>query len=260
MRVIADLVVNHTSDQHPWFQASKSSSRLPYRDWYVWRDRPPEDGPKGEVFPGEQNGVWTKHRGTGQYYLHRFYPHQPDLNVTNPAVRDEIARILGFWMELGLSGFRVDAVPFLLETEGTADPTALSDPHDFLRDLRAFMHRRNGESVLLGEVNLPYQESSEPSSARTPTSSRCASTSSACRRCTSRSHDATPRRSPTPSRPPGRPPRGTVGHVRPQPRRADARQADQVGAPGGLRRVRSRRGHADLRSRPPPAAATHARR
>ncbi|HSJ91600.1 MAG TPA: alpha-amylase family protein [Ilumatobacter sp.] len=158
MRVIADLVVNHTSDQHPWFQASKSSSANPYRDWYVWRDRPPEEGPKGEVFPGEQNGVWTKHRGTGQYYLHRFYPHQPDLNVTNSAVRDEIARILGFWMELGLSGFRVDAVPFLLETEGTVDPTALSDPHDFLRDLRAFMHRRNGESVLLGEVNLPYQE------------------------------------------------------------------------------------------------------
>ena len=158
MRVIADLVVNHTSDQHPWFKASKSSRDDAYRDWYVWRDQPPEDGPKGEVFPGEQDGVWTKHRGTGQYYLHRFYPHQPDLNVTNPEVRDEIARIMGFWMELGLSGFRVDAVPFLLETDGTVDPTSLDDPHDFLRDLRAFMHRRNGESVLLGEVNLPYQQ------------------------------------------------------------------------------------------------------
>ena len=158
MRVIADLVVNHTSDQHPWFVAAKSSRDDPYRHWYVWRDRPPEDGPQGEVFPGQQDGVWTRHRGTGQYYLHRFYPHQPDLNVTKPEVRDEIARIMGFWMELGLSGFRVDAVPFLLETEGTGDATALADPHDFLRDLRAFMHRRNGESVLLGEVNLPYQE------------------------------------------------------------------------------------------------------
>jgi trehalose synthase len=158
MRVIADLVVNHTSDQHPWFQASKSSTDDRYRDWYVWRDRPPEDGPQGEVFPGQQNGVWTKHRGTGQYYLHRFYPHQPDLNVTNPEVRDEIARIMGFWMELGLSGFRVDAVPFLLETDGALDPGALADPHDFLRDLRAFMHRRNGQSILLGEVNLPYRQ------------------------------------------------------------------------------------------------------
>ena len=158
MRVIADLVVNHTSDQHPWFQASKSSRDNPFRDWYVWRDRPPADGPQGVVFPGSQRGVWTRHRGTGQYYLHRFYPHQPDLNVTNPEVRDEIARVIGFWMELGLCGFRVDAVPFLLETDGTVDPSGLADPHDFLRDLRAFMHRRNGESVLLGEVNLPYNE------------------------------------------------------------------------------------------------------
>jgi trehalose synthase len=158
MRVIADLVVNHTSDQHPWFRAAKSSRDDPRRDWYVWQDRPPADGPQGEVFPGQQGGVWTKHRGTAQYYLHRFYRHQPDLNVTNPQVRDEIARIMGFWMELGLSGFRVDAVPFLLETDGASDPTALEEPHGFLRDLRAFMHRRNGESVLLGEVNLPYQE------------------------------------------------------------------------------------------------------
>jgi trehalose synthase len=158
MRVIADLVVNHTSDQHPWFLASKSSLDDPYRDWYVWRDHPPEDGPQGVVFPGQQEGVWTKHRGTGQYYLHRFYQHQPDLNVTNPDVRDEIARIMGFWMELGLSGFRVDAVPFLIEADGAVDPMALGDPHDFLRDLSAFMRRRNGESVLLGEVNLPYQD------------------------------------------------------------------------------------------------------
>ncbi len=161
MRVISDLVVNHTSDQHPWFVAAKSSRDDPHRDWYVWRDKPPEDGPEGEVFPGRQGGLWTRHRGTGQYYLHRFYPHQPDLNITNAAVRDEIARIMGFWMELGLSGFRVDAVPFLLETDGAADPTQLADPHDFLRDLRAFIQRRNGEAVLLGEVNLPYVQAAE---------------------------------------------------------------------------------------------------
>src|SRR5690606_35263123 len=158
IRVIADLVVNHTSDQHPWFRASRSSPDDPHRNWYVWRDEIPDDGPQGVVFPGSQRGVWTKDRTAGQYYLHRFYSHQPDLDITNPEVRDEIARILGFWMELGLSGFRVDAVPFLLETDGVSDPTTIDDPHDFLRDLRAFMGRRNGESVLLGEVNLPYQE------------------------------------------------------------------------------------------------------
>jgi maltose alpha-D-glucosyltransferase/alpha-amylase len=109
------------------------------------------------VFPDKEKSLWQYDETTGQYYQHRFYKQQPDLNVANPAVRDEIARIMGFWMELGLSGFRVDAVPFLLET-GPDDAAALPDPHDYLADLRAFLTRRNGEAVLLGEVNLPYQD------------------------------------------------------------------------------------------------------
>ncbi len=158
MRVIADLVVNHTSAEHPWFTEARSSRDSAKRDWYVWQDEPPADGPEGVVFPDKEDSLWEYDEKTEQYYLHRFYKHQPDLNVANPEVRDEIARILGFWMELGLSGFRVDAVPFLLETSGQDDGDNLPDPHDYLADLRAFMTRRNGEAVLLGEVNLPYPE------------------------------------------------------------------------------------------------------
>jgi trehalose synthase len=158
MRVIADLVVNHTSAEHPWFKEARSSREDPKRDWYVWADEPPADGPQGVVFPDQETSLWEYDKKTEQYYLHRFYKFQPDLNVANPEVRDEIARIMGFWMELGLSGFRVDAVPFLLETAGQEDKDDLPDPHDYLADLSAFMRRRNGESILLGEVNLPYPD------------------------------------------------------------------------------------------------------
>ena len=157
IRVIVDLVVNHTSAQHPWFQAARSDPESPFRDWYVWADEPPEGGPQGETFPGEQEGLWEFDREAGQYYLHRFFGHQPDLNVANPEVREEIARIMGFWLQLGVSGFRVDAVPFLIETEGIPGAPDL-DPHEYLRDLRAFLSRRRGDAVLLGEVNLPPEE------------------------------------------------------------------------------------------------------
>ena len=157
LRVIIDLVVNHTSDQHPWFQSARSDPESPFRDWYVWSDEPVDDPALAETFPGEQGGVWTYDEKAGQYYLHRFYPHQPDLNIANPAVREEIARILGFWMALGVSGFRVDAVPFLLELEGITGAPRI-DPHRYLKELRAFVQRRRGDAVLLGEVNLPAKQ------------------------------------------------------------------------------------------------------
>lgn len=170
IRVIADLVVNHTSEHHPWFEDARSGRDAAHRDWYVWRDEPPEDGPSGVVFPDAEKSLWEYDRTSGQYYLHRFYKQQPDLNITNPAVRDEIGRIMGFWTQLGLSGFRVDAVPFLLETDGQDDAGRLPDPHEYLADLRAFLGRRCGDAVLLGEVNLPYDETAlffgEPSSGR----------------------------------------------------------------------------------------------
>ncbi|WP_404438658.1 alpha-amylase family protein [Microbacterium aerolatum] len=155
MRVIVDLVINHTSDRHPWFLAAKRSVNSPYRDYYVWRDDPPPKGQKNAVFPGQADGIWGKDEKSGQWYQHSFYEHQPDLNIANPRVRDEIAKVIGFWLQLGISGFRVDAVPFLLEIpEGAGIP----EPHDLLRDIRRFLQRRSSEAILLGEVNLPYDE------------------------------------------------------------------------------------------------------
>src|ERR687893_1023760 len=159
MRVIADLVVNHTSDQHPWFQAARKDRNSKYRDFYVWTDNPPKEAQAAPTFPGQQKGVWTFDKQAGQYYLHRFYKHQPDLNVANPLVRDEIAKIMGYWTQLGLSGFRVDAVPFFLETMGVPDAEeSLPDPHEYFRDLRAMLNRRIGDAILLGEVNLQHSD------------------------------------------------------------------------------------------------------
>ena len=193
IRVIADLVVNHTSDQHPWFQAARADRDSPFRDFYVWADEKPEEKPGDVVFPDKEDSNWAWDEQAGQFYLHRFYSHQPDLNVANPAVRDEIAQVMAFWIEQGLSGFRIDAVPFLLEPMGMPEG-ALVDPHELLRDLRAFIARRNGEAMLLGEVNLEPARRASSSATRTATSCTCCSTSSACRRCTSLSPAATPGR------------------------------------------------------------------
>jgi len=162
IRVIADLVVNHTSDRHPWFRSARASKDSPYRDFYVWRSDQPPDTSDQVVFPDQETSSWELDEKTGEWFLHRFYRHQPDLNVANPRVRDEIAKVMGFWLELGLSGFRVDAVPFLLETAGLseAENEQFADPHEYLRDLRAFVGRRTGDGVLLGEVNLPHAEQS----------------------------------------------------------------------------------------------------
>jgi trehalose synthase len=154
MRVIVDLVVNHTSDKHPWFKAARASRNSPFRDFYVWRDEPPKRQPK-PVFPDQETSDWQYDEKAGQYYQHVFYRQQPDLNITNERVRDEIAKVVGFWVQLGVSGFRVDAVPFLLDTTGIVDGSKLlPDPHAYLRHLRSFLDRRSGQAILLGEVNL----------------------------------------------------------------------------------------------------------
>jgi trehalose synthase len=158
MRVILDLVVNHTSDKHPWFQSARSSRDSPYRDWYVWSDEPIDDSPKQVAFPDQETSIWQYDEKAGQFYLHRFYKFQPDLNTANPLVCDELAKVVGFWVELGVSGFRVDAVPFFIETLGEKPAKgAPRDPHDHLKELRAFLDRRIGDGMLLGEVNLPHK-------------------------------------------------------------------------------------------------------
>ena len=160
MRVVADLVINHTSDQHPWFKEARKSKDNPYRDYYVWRDTEPPDTSDQVVFPDEEDSLWEFDERTGEWFLHNFYKHQPDLNITNPKVRDEISKIIGFWMQLGLDGFRVDAVPYLVETSQAdlSRSEEFGDPHDYLRQIKAFMGRRKGEAILLGEVNVTYDE------------------------------------------------------------------------------------------------------
>lgn len=157
MRVIVDLVVNHTSIDHPWFRSSSASRDSPYRDWYVWKDDEPADKHEGIIFPGEQDAVWTHEQTTDSWYLHRFYEHQADLNVANPAVREEIQRIMGFWLQLGVAGFRVDAVPFLIEYKGLTDiPDGREDPYELLDEMHAFMEWRRAEAILLAEANVEY--------------------------------------------------------------------------------------------------------
>jgi trehalose synthase len=163
MRVIVDLVVNHTSDRHPWFKESRKSLESPFRDWYVWRADEPPDTSDQVVFPDVEDSIWQLDERTGEWYLHHFYRTQPDLNVANPFVRDEIAKLMGFWLELGVSGFRVDAVPFLISTDGTSEQEkrAFSDPHGYLKALRSVVARRTGDGVLLGEVNVPHEQQLE---------------------------------------------------------------------------------------------------
>ena len=153
IRVIADLVINHTSIDHPWFQLARTGHPI-YRDFYVWADEKPPNADEGVIFPGKQESIWSYDRAAKRWYMHRFYPHQPDLNINNPLVRNEIHKVIGFWLEVGLSGFRIDAVPFLIEQEGQANP-ATSDPHDFLRDISEFAGRRRGDVLLLAEANEP---------------------------------------------------------------------------------------------------------
>ncbi|EWT03244.1 trehalose synthase [Intrasporangium oryzae NRRL B-24470] len=160
IRVVIDFVMNHTSDQHPWFKSARRSKDDPYRDYYVWSPIEPPSTKKDVVFPDKEDSIWQLDEKTGEWYLHHFYKHQPDLNVANPKVQEEISRTLGFWLELGVAGFRVDAVPFLFARDkvpGVKEPEAFN-PDRYLGDVRNFVTRRVGDAVLLGEVNLPYKD------------------------------------------------------------------------------------------------------
>lgn len=159
IKVIADLIVNHTSDQHPWFQASRRSKNSEYRDFYVWRDTEPPDTSDEVVFPDQEDSIWEKDERTGEWYLHHFYKHQPDLNLHNPKVVDELMRIIGFWLELGFDGFRVDGIPFIEQTtKNTDDADMHVDPHELLKQIRGFLNRRAGHAMMLGEVNLKHPD------------------------------------------------------------------------------------------------------
>ncbi|WP_369720387.1 alpha-amylase family protein [Bradyrhizobium sp. LLZ17] len=153
IRVIIDLVVNHTSDQHPWFKAARSDRNSPYRDWYVWSDKKPANANQGMVFPGVQKSTWTRDKEAGAWYFHRFYDFQPDLNTSNPRVQAEILKIMGFWIQLGVSGFRMDAVPFVIATKG-AKVKKPAEQYDMLRTFREFLQWRQGDAIILAEANV----------------------------------------------------------------------------------------------------------
>jgi maltose alpha-D-glucosyltransferase/alpha-amylase len=157
IRVIIDLVVNHTSVDCPWYQSARASRDSHFRDWYVWADERPKNHKEGIVFPGQQTSTWAFDRRAGQWYFHRFYKHQPDLNTWNPYVRQEIQKIMGFWLQLGVSGFRMDAVPFLLQKKGAG--IEWDQDFDLLKEMRDFLQWRSGNAVLLAEANVPPDES-----------------------------------------------------------------------------------------------------
>lgn len=157
MRVLIDLVVNHTSNEHPWFQAARKDPQSPYRDWYVWSSKKPPHANKGMVFPGVQDSTWTYDSVAKAWYFHRFYDFQPDLNTANPHVQAEILKIMGFWIQLGVHGFRMDAVPFFIGTKGP-DVEEPEEQFEMLRKLREFLQWRQGDSMILAEANVRPEE------------------------------------------------------------------------------------------------------
>jgi maltose alpha-D-glucosyltransferase/alpha-amylase len=138
IRVLIDLVINHTSDQHGWFREARRGESSPYYDWYVWSKKRPRDRKTGVVFPGVQEATWTYGKEARAYYFHRFYDFEPDLNMANASVRAELRRIIGYWLELGAAGFRVDAVPFILE-KPTPQGGKSKLEFGYLREMREFL-------------------------------------------------------------------------------------------------------------------------
>jgi len=153
LRVIADLVMNHTSDQHPWFQAARADRRSPYRDYYVWSDTDQRYRDARIIFTDTEKSNWSWDPLAQQYYWHRFFSHQPDLNYDNPAVKSAMLDVMRFWLDRGLDGFRCDAVPYLIEREGTNGEN-LPESHAVLKEFRSVVEREYGGSrVLLAEAN-----------------------------------------------------------------------------------------------------------
>ena len=152
IRIITDLVLNHTSDEHPWFKAARSDRNSPYRDYYVWSDTDQKYQDTRIIFLDTEPSNWTWDEETGQYYWHRFYASQPDLNFDNPKVQEEMINIARFWLDMGIDGFRADAVPYLFEREGT-NCENLPETHVYLKKLRAFMDENYPGRILLCEAN-----------------------------------------------------------------------------------------------------------
>src|SRR5680860_651438 len=152
LKVVADLVMNHTSDQHPWFQEARRNPNSSKRDYYVWSDDPAKYSGARALFIDTEPSNWTFDHMAGQYFWHRFFHHQPDLNYDNPDVWREMFDVARFWLNLGLDGFRCDAIPYLYEREGT-NCENLPDTHGFLQALRKMVDTEYPGKVMLAEAN-----------------------------------------------------------------------------------------------------------
>jgi maltose alpha-D-glucosyltransferase/alpha-amylase len=153
IRVLIDLVVNHTSNEHAWFKEARKDPHSKYRDWYIWSKRKPANASVGMVFPGVQKSTWSFDEQAKAWYFHRFYDFQPDLNTSNPEVQAEILKIMGFWIQLGVSGFRMDAVPFVI-ADKRPDLRKPGEHYDMLRMFREFLQWRRGDCIVLAEANV----------------------------------------------------------------------------------------------------------
>jgi maltose alpha-D-glucosyltransferase/alpha-amylase len=152
LRVITELVLNHTSDQHPWFQTGRRDPTSKYRDYYVWSDTDQRYGDARVIFTDTEPSNWTWDPIARQYYWHRFFSHQPDLNFDNPDVQDEMIQILRFWLDRGVDGLRLDAIPYLFEREETSCEN-LAEGHDYLRRVRQEIDSNYADRMLLAEAN-----------------------------------------------------------------------------------------------------------
>ena len=229
IRVIADLVVNHTSDRHPWFKAARRSTTNRYRDFYVWRADPPPDTSDKVVFPDQEDSIWTQGRprpASGTCTTST--PTSPTSTSPTPRCATRSPSRSGLWLQVGLDGFRVDAVPFLVEDIETAADHVPGDPHAYLKDLRAFLGRRRGDAVLLGEVNLPRAEQRRYFGGGAGDELQMQfdfiTMQAALPLAGPRGRPAAGQGAAWPA---GDPPGLPVGDVRAQPRRAHARQADR---------------------------------
>ena len=152
IRIITDFVVNHVSADHPWFQSARGDRNSRYRDYFVWSDTKEKYPGARIIFLDTEKSNWSWDEKAGQYYWHRFYSSQPDLNYDNPAVQNEILHAMKFWMDLGIDGFRVDAIPYLFERDGT-NCENLPETHTFLKKMRSYVDEHFPNAVLLSEAN-----------------------------------------------------------------------------------------------------------
>lgn len=157
IHVVVDLVLNHTSNEHPWFQQARANPDSPYREFYLWSKTKPEDAHEGMIFPGQQETTWTYDKQAKAYYYHRFYPHQPDINIANPRVQEEFAKIMSFWLKLGVDGFRIDAAPFVIEMRDV-HVESIVDPYEYISNLNAHLNWRGMGNMLLAEANVDLDQ------------------------------------------------------------------------------------------------------